>query len=218
MAQMAAAETELARLLKRMPGRRSTLMGIVRFCAQEPRDAAAVEAKVEELQAASRSVYAAPTLCGLLERAGGLVRVGENSDPLDPEAAADAAEPAVVEVDGVECFEPAAAPAVRWLATEEGRALVEADDPEARLWALVEDEPLYGPVYERVLELCAAEEGATTAALSAAIDNDPLLQEPRCYVQMFVDRLEGCGAVAWRGGWCTTELGLRVLDAMARGE
>lgn len=218
MAMEASAVTELADLLDRMPGRRSTLMGIVRFCADEPRDAAALDAMVEELQAANRSVYAAPTLCGLLERAGGLVRVDEDGNPLVPGDAAQIAEPQVVEVDGEECLEAVRMPPTRWFATDAGRALVTADDPAARLRSLLNDEPRYAPVYGRILELCSGEDGATTAVLSQEIDGEPVLQEPRCYVQMFVNRLEGCGAVVWRGCWKTTELGLRVLDETVRGE
>ena len=54
------------------------------------------------------------------------------------------------------------------------------------------------------------------AQLSAAIDDDPLIQKPRYFSQHFLKNLERHEAVAWQDNrWHTTQLGCQLLEDLA---
>lgn len=102
-----------------------------------------------------------------------------------------------------------------WLATEDGLAAVEANQPAGRLQELLAESGAYLPIYQRALQLCvASEDGASLASLSAAIDHDPLVQNPRRAVTFFIDKLKECEALAWNGAWVTTEVGRAALFSL----
>ncbi len=204
------AEERTAELLKSMNSQRKTLMGILSFCL-ERQTVADVNEKIEELKKYNYSVYSAANLCSLLERAGAIERItAEGQDAEDIET-----EPRIVVVDGVEYLEAADAPETYWETTDAGKAALDADKPLERLHELLDTDGAYGVIYKRVLTMCAQEGGATTKSLGDAIDKDPMVQKPRYYATRFVDRLEKCDALEWRGAWYTTEIGNTALELLA---
>lgn len=203
----------IAELFERMASQRPVFLGILQACACPCSDSDIAD-RVGELQEHHHSVYAAATLCAMLEEVGTLERVAQDGTPLSQ---ADIA-PRLVEVDGVEYLEVPSEAVGFWRTTEAGRAACTLDGALDRLLAVVgEDEGRYEPIYERILTLCA-DDGVTAAELGKAVDRDPLVQDPRYFAMHFVERLKRCDGVAWDGAWHTTELGLQALDAMARGE
>ena len=204
------AEERTANLLASMAPHRKTLLGILSFCA-EAQPVASVNELVEKLKEHNYSVYSAADLCSLLEKAGALERMtADGKDAEDTET-----EPRTVVVDGVEYLEPAKAPETFWVATDAGKAAVEADKPLDRLRELLESDGTYKVIYKRILNLCAKEGGVTTNEINAAVDDDPIAQKPRYYAPRFVDKLEKCDALAWEGAWTITEVGERALEILA---
>lgn len=205
------AAERIASLFESMPPRRKTLLGMLAFCAT-PQTTDALDAEVERLQADNYSVYSPASLANLLERAGALDRVTADGEPYPDEEP----EPELVEVDGVSYYEAAEAPAVCWRTTEAGAAHLAADAPLERTTDLLREDARYAPIYERILGLCAREEGATVAELNAAVDHDELVQSPRLYAPHFIDKLERCDAVTWRDKrWRITEVGQAARNLAA---
>lgn len=196
------AAVRTAELFDRMKTRRKVLLGVLALCV-EPVDAAQVHAKVDELQAAQRSVFDGPALCALLERAGALEQVR-----------VEAQQPRTVTVDGVECLEPAATVSVRYVATEVGRAVLEADKPADRLHEVFDRDAVYKPIYLRILKACGEEGGKSAKALGELVDRDPLVQEPRFWAAHFFNILAECDALTWDGAWKTTELGWQAVEEL----
>lgn len=200
----------LAKLMDRMKVRRDVLVGILEYC-REPHTVTDVDARVEELQAHNASVYDAASLCEMLEKAGGLEHVqGAGETPSED------CQPQVELVDGVEYLRPAKQPSPTLRTTEVGAGLLDSLNPKAELERLLGEDADYLDIYLRVLDLCADEGGATTPALSAAVDKDPLVQSPRLFAQHFTERLEKAGAVRWDGRWRITELGQAYLAEASR--
>ena len=207
------AEERTAALLKQMTGRRKVLLALLAFC-KTPEPVAKTEAYVEDLQSTNHSVYSAASLCALLEDAGALVRETENGVVFNEDN--EEPTPQTVVIDGVEYLEPRPAPELFWHTTKAGLNACAADDDSARLRTLLAKpaEQIYLPIYERVLTLCAQEGGAATRVLADAVDKDPLVQEPRLFVQRFVERLEQCDALVWSGSsWNITPTGEAALEA-----
>ena len=205
------AEVRIAELFKRMAPRRKTLLKILSFCL-EKQPVAEVGSYIAELKRSDKSVFTANDLCSLLERAGAIVRVGEDGAPYVEEEV----EPRTVVVDGVEYLEPGTPAPAFWLTTEQGRAQVQAEDPAGRLQELFESEPQYLPIYKRILTLCSAAAGATAKAIAKAVDKDDLLRSPRMYSSRFVEKLHACDALAWgEKVWLTAPLGLEALEQLA---
>ena len=211
------AEVRIAELFKSMAPRRKTLLGMIAFCAT-PQTTEALDGEVNRLQADNFSVYTPASLANLLERAGALARVTVDGAPYPDEDP----EPQLVEVDGVAYYEAAEAPAVCWLATTEGTAFAEADKPLERLGELLAEDARYAPIYERLLALCSQEGGASMPTLNEAVDHDELLKKPRLYAPHFIDKLEKCDAVEWKGTWQITAVGREgarlVADLLAAAE
>lgn len=190
-------------LFSRMKPRRRILLAILRACA-EPQDPAVLTALADDLQRRDSSVYDAPALCSLLERSGALERhQGEASEPQT-----------VVGEDGVEYLQPAEPPVVRWVRTEAGTAMVEADQPLERLRTKFDTEASYKPIYLRVLRACAEGDGKTAKELGELVDRDPLVQKPRMFAAHFFNVLGECDALSWDGTWRTTEFGLSVMEEL----
>jgi hypothetical protein len=180
--------------------------------------------QVEGLQANNQSVFSAATLVGLLEGAGALRRVdAEGNDFVAPkdrgdeDVATELGEPAEAPTDGqeaeggVEYLEPAVAASFFWLATPEGLAAVEDDDPRARLQKLVEDDTFYLPVYREILE-ALADGPLTKPQLDVMVKAHPLTQDRQHLTGYFLDRLERADAIAWTNPWTITDLGRSLLD------
>lgn len=199
------AEERTHDLFTRMAPHRSTLLGILGLCV-EPQTASQVNAYVDELRAGDFSVFSGSSLCSHLEKAGALERrVPEGVNPEAP------AQPRTVVVDGVEYLEAQKAPEIQWVTTPVGAAVLAVDDPARRMRELFATEARYLPIFQRILELCAAEEGATVPDLGEAVDDDPLVQEPRFYALYFVDLLDKCGAIQWQQTWHITDVGREGL-------
>lgn len=201
------APERIEKLMEAMNSTSRTLRQLITFC-ETPKAVDETNDFLNDIQGDNYSVYSPATLCRLLEEAGAIERIDENgrlaNETVD--------EPAIVIVDGVEYLEPAPARASFWRSTPDGLAYVTGADPAAELEALLTETPDYLPIFKRVLELCARTDGAASAALSAAVDKDPVVQEPRRYSGYFIDRLEACEAVEWKNGaWRITELGTTVL-------
>ena len=204
------AEERLAELFSRMAPRSKTLTRILAFCS-EPKRVGDVCEYIEGLRKNDRSVYTTSDLSGLLERAGGLERVDAQGRPYVEKKV----QPKTVVVDGVAYLEPGEPEPMFWVASEAGRALVEADDPDARSQQLLEEEVAYLPIIKRILTLCSGSAGATAKAIAREVDKDPLLARPRYYSSRFVEKLHGCDALLWEGkAWKATELGLSLLGQL----
>lgn len=200
-------------LIKQMPSQRKVLLGILAFCT-EKQPADAVNARIADLQENNRSVFTANSLCSHLEKAGALELIGETGEPYEETEV----EPKLVEIDGVEYYETQEAPTAYWHTTETGQEVLAADRPLERLEELFAKNKEYLSLYQRVLLACCEEGGASTASLSACIDNDPLVQKPRRYAPYFIDGLEKCDAVEWKKSWCITEVGREALSRLAESE
>lgn len=195
-------------LLDSMGALRDVLVGILEAC-RTPRSSAEVSASVEEAQRDNISVYTGGSLCAVLEKAGALRRVNQDGSPQGEGAA----RPRVVEVGGVPCLEPVSTRPF-WLSTEEGLAAAVRNSPLERTLRLVRGDDAYRGVYLRVLGVCSRGEGASAADIAAAVDDDPLLQEPKLYAGSFIEKLERSGAIAWRKAWRVTEAGSRALGLL----
>lgn len=204
------AEERIRALFTAMAPRRSVLLGILSFCT-EAQPVSAVTAHIDALQDNNFSVYSPANLCALLENAEALECVTPDGNP----APQGELEPKVVVIDGVKYLEPAEPIQVCWLTTTDGRAYLEEDKPLDRLLELLASEASYAVIYQRILMLTAQEQGATTAEIGEAVDDDPLVQKPRFYAAHFVDRLEKCEALLWKKTWCITEIGEEGLKALA---
>lgn len=199
-----------AELFEKMRADRKALLAILAACSK-PCSEQAVERTVAETTRGKRSVYAPATLCALLLEAGALAKVDEQGEPYRAEDL----EPVRTVVDGVEYLEPPTPPALHWLSTDAGRAAVEADRPLARLEELFDTKAELLPVFKRVLTLCSADEGAKTPSVNAAVDDDPLVQEPRYYASYFTEQLERCDCLAWEDhAWHTTPMGWEALEML----
>ncbi len=202
------AAEKIASLLESMAGQRKLFLETLAFC-EEPKTIDEVNDFVAKLQEASPSVYSPANLCSFLEQAGALRRQDAQGVP----ASELDTSPELVVEDGVEYLRPTSAPQTFWVRTDAGTAALAGDDPASRLAALLEEDAYYIDVYAKILEICSAEEGAGIAELEEKVDGDPLLQEPRYYVQRFLNKLEECDAIAWRTTWHTTKTGADFLAA-----
>ena len=197
-------------LFREMAPRGRVLMGLLEHL-RTPRPADGLQAEVDRLQEHDSSVYKAAHYARMLERSGAIRKVDANGVDLDkrPES-----KPERVEVDGAVFLKPAEKVVVHWVATEEGLAYLDSDRPLERMRELLAAEKGYLSIYRRILTLCNAEGGQTAVALNAAVDSDPLVQNPRLYAPFFTTKLERCGALVWEGTWKTTEIGRAGLAGL----
>lgn len=206
------AEERTANLFKSMAPRRKILLGILSFC-KEQQPIASVETRVDELQKMSYSVYSPANLCSLLEKAGAINRVTSEGGSVSESHV----EPKIVEINGAQYYEPADYRKTYWKTTAAGLAYLESDKPLDRLQELFDSNKTYLRIYKRVLTLCSAEGGAAIKTINSAVNDDPLVQEPRFYAPHFVDQLEKCEALDWHKAWVTTEVGKTALEDMLAG-
>lgn len=212
------AREALRALLDDMNGQRAILLQILGLC-RDQMPVSEVVAAVSELQAHNESVFAPVTLCELLERAGGLVRVDRDGAELpvaQGEGAGDDGDGTASYADSdsddevvFEEVEPAEE--AYWVTTPEGCDVLAEDDPAARLEELFEQDAYYLPVYREILELLA-DGPRTKREIDVIAKESPLTQEPRRLGGYFVDRLERVGAIEWVDPWGITELGRTALE------
>ncbi len=199
------AAERLDALYARMRPYRRQLDGVLEHCRQ-----AHALAELEQVQGCvPRGVYDTASLVRLLVRAGGL-----------EEQAVPAAEPQVVEIDGVPYLDPAPAAEAptRFVTTEAGLARLTKAGDLGVFEKILAEEPRYEHVYRILLDVCANEGGATAKQLDDAVIDDPELQEPRMYASYFYDRLDAAGLIEWTGSWTATALGrtaIAQLDELA---
>lgn len=207
-------EERIAATFAGMPGNEKLLLHVIDFC-REGRESAEVHDEIVRFVGAGVCTYAPEVVCANLVNAGALAIVadaaeeGEEAAAAADAAAADAAEGAddpLAETEAV-----GAPPAFSYLATDEGLAVVDAQDPEGDRLRFLEEGDRYHPVYRLVLQACGAEGGATKKAIDALVDHHPLCKEPRRYSGFFVKGLEGIDAIAFDGAWKTTEVGRDIL-------
>lgn len=196
-------------LLRKMRPCRDTLLRIIGAC-REPIRVSDVNDLIDELQRTNRSVFDAADLCNLLQRAGALALVDAQGQPFEHSQEPDTADNGT----GTSRLTASQPPIAHWLATPDGIAVFEADDPLGRARSLFEGDPHYLPIYKCILALCARSEGAKTPAIGAAVNGHELLQRPRLFATYFIDRLERCGAIAWTGSWTATDAGLHALETL----
>lgn len=201
----------LSQILEEMPARRDVLLGILSFCAT-PRSEAEVAARVTALQATSSSVFDASSLCNLLKLTGA-IRL-ETSDGIPADSIDTAPEVKLGEDTAYLIIHQL--PTMCWHTTEIGLEALDSDDPAGHLISILEEDLAYAPIYRHVLELCNRAGGASTRELGSGIDGNPLLQEPRLFVQHFLERLESCHALTWDGSWHTTALGRAAQRALEK--
>lgn len=213
-------EERLAELLASMETRRKVLLGILDLC-REPKLSEELVQAVDELQAHNQSVFASTTLINLLEQAGGLNHINEDGSPFVAPETQTEEEPAdeTTDVEGqqadeedfeVEFAEVEGPVRSFWVATEAGIAAVEADNPEARAAALLDDDAELLPVYREILE-ALADGPLTKPQVSDIVRAHPLTQDARHQAGYFIDRLERVDAIEWANPWTLTEAGRALL-------
>lgn len=215
------AAERIADLLASMPGQRRTLLRVIDFCRDE-KSAEEIDDYIAGLKKHCYSIYSPVVFRELLEQAGALAYEGvrPDADAADEGDAAPSDEGALqseVLVDGdvevpleyreIDEVEPG-----RWHATEEGLAVVDAQDDEGATVRLIADEPQYEGIYDKILAFCRCEGGRLSQEIDRLVNDEEVLQEPRRYAGYFVGHLERKGALEWKEGWVTTEAGASYLD------
>ena len=98
--------------------------------------------------------------------------------------------------------------------TEAGRDLAASIDPDFTMRQLLAARPHYREVFARVLNVCAADAGATRQAVEEAVEAQGNVMSPegkRVYPQFFMDALETAGGIEWDGAWRATDAGRRAI-------
>ena len=98
--------------------------------------------------------------------------------------------------------------------TNTGRELAASIDPDFTMRSLLTERPHYREVFQRVLDVCASDTGASREAVEGAVEQNGPVKSPdgkRVYPQYFIDALETAGGIAWDGAWRTTDAGRRAI-------
>ncbi len=197
-------------LFLQMKRRRSVLLHILEFL-DEPKSDSDLSDAIDRFQEHDVSVFTPANYCMQLEKAGAIKKV--KADGTDY-SADDRREPDIVVIDGEEYYKPADAPEIHWVATDEGKAYLAADDPFGRLAALLADNEYYAPVYKEVLMFCDGA-GRTHSEIGSIVNCHELTQAGKGHRQLFTshftDQLERADALVWTGSWNTTDVGRRAL-------
>ncbi len=196
----------IASLFQKMEPRKRVLRAILNFL-DTPKRTDVLATEIEELQRYDYSVYDAYSYTELLAAAGAVNKVMEDGSPV-PEDYEQA--PDIVVVDGVEFYKPTDGPMFYWVSTDDARAFLALDNPEARMEALLQDQIIYAHVYQRVLDAAASPAGASAKVVEDLVDNDPICAEPRRWSAFFTKRLEDCEAIRWAGSWQITDIGRKA--------
>ena len=202
-------EERIDALFDQMPTLHKVLYGILKQC-DKPIKPDELNHAIEKLKQHHHCVYSPSTFCSLLEQAGALEKVDENGRSLEEFEQ----EPVKVVMDEVAYWTVAPAPQIFWVLTDAGRTRLETYCPLESIQACYDAEPQYAEVFTTTLRLCAQEGGATVRSIGDAIEDEPVLQEPRRYAMYFIDKLEHAGALDWTGSWTATEHGKDYLDQL----
>lgn len=214
-------------LLKETPGQRRVMLALVDY-AREPKTGAEMDARTEDLLRYGFSVYSPVIFRELLEEAG-VLRYVLLDDEGGEVAADEAAGGAQAEAHGapvlrseeyfdgketveLEFLEVADERPGLWVATPEGLEVVDEQDDAGEIRKLLAAELQYLDIYHQILDYCCEEGGRSAKEIDRLVNDSPLLEEPRRYSGYFVGRLERKGALEWRGGWCTTQVGRDMID------
>lgn len=228
------ASERIEHLLKGIPGQTFRILALVDLCRDEPLPVSELAEELEHDYPQGGSVYDAGRLVQLLERAGAIECVNpdvreaqvdleeeesEGAVPVDgdqvavEDLAVDAGDLETVPVDAELTAEPEL-----FAATAAGLEAVDAHAGTAPIVAVITEEDVYLPIYERIFRMVDVDGGCAVADLNKAVDSDPLLQEPRRYCTYFLGRLERCGAARWNGTWKLTENGKTSFDSVFAGK
>lgn len=203
------AQMRIEALFAQMPTLHKMLFAILDQCSA-PIPTADLETAIEEMKRHHHSVYEPLTLCSLLERAGAIAQTDADGVPLTEAEQ----EPLRVEIDGVEFWHVAPAPAVYWSLTEEGAAQLDTYRPMEMIARCYEAEPQYADIFTTCLKLCSRDGGTSLRAIGDIVDDEPVLQSPKRYAMYFIDKLEHAGAVEWTGQWSLTAHGREYLTTL----
>ena len=198
------AAVRTAELFDAMKPHRKAMLKILDLC-REARDVEVVDQYVRDFQTVDVSVFDAAALCRLLEKAGALDRDGAQGD----------VEPEIVEIDGVRYYEVSKERVFKFVTTQTGLDVLEADKPLERFEGLLARDAGYEHIYLTLLLMCTEEGGATAAAMGDAVDDDPALQSPRRYALYYFNNLEHVDLIEWTGEvWLATDLGRSVVPML----
>lgn len=206
------ANERTAELFAQLRAYRFILSGLLE-AAREPKSMTELEQVATDLRAVKFCVYETANLCSMLETAGALERVLDDGTPFTSYVP----KPAIEVIDGDEYYIPTNPPERFFQTTEAGLKIISEDTSEERLEKLLEKEGDLASVYRDVLAFANKENGVSVAEMSAAIDSNPLIAEPRrFFVQHFIDALERLGALGWNGSkWETTPYGETILRRLS---
>ncbi len=104
------------------------------------------------------------------------------------------------------------------LTTEAGRSAAALLAPARRLRARLAEHPHRSETYRAVLSLCS-QSPQTLPQIEQFFKDTPglALDQVTSYHTLspdyYVDRLEKCGVIVWRGAWCATQAGVEALAA-----
>lgn len=214
-------------LLKETPGQRCVMLTLVDY-AREPKTGAEMDVRTEELLRYGFSIYSPVVFRELLEEAGALrymllddegneIAVDEAAGGAQAEAHGASVLRSEEYFDGketveLEFLEVADERPGLWVATPEGLEVVDEQDDAGEIRKLLAAEPQYLDIYHQILDFCCEEGGRSAKEIDRLVNDSPLLEEPRRYSGYFVGRLERKGALEWRGGWCTTQVGRDMIE------
>ncbi len=189
------------------------LLGCLRE-VPEPRPFREAEAAMEGSRAMALTMQNPHALYAILLKCGAVESIPVPEDdtaiaeaPVDDAAAADA---------HAEAGDLPDQPTDYLLAiTDLGREALDEFEPAKRFGELLAGEPEgYRSAYDTVLACC--EEGASKAAIEAALAGHPALAFPKqVYPGYFISKLETVDGISWDGVWRTTEAGQRMRALLA---
>lgn len=200
------ASSSLEGLLAALPQYRRLFLEVVKR-AEQPCEEDSLYELIATWQQTNRSVYSPQTLCGLLKRAGALMRVDAEGNLFVPEHA----EPETVEVDGQVYLVPTETDHGLLTSTEEALIWAVSDDPLGRFNQLLDENASFATVYRHILEACSDENGVAMSDLNTSVNALPEVRAQKLRAGAFVDRLEKCDAIAWNKTWHTTDIGAEAL-------
>jgi hypothetical protein len=201
-------EERIGNMIAGMPGQKQRILHAISVCTSAPKRLDEITAELDKAFPVQVSVYSCAQVVKLLEAAGALVS-------REIEAVRSAAAPALLydKAPTGDCLAVASPPVYEYSATQDGLNVLEAYTGESHLVAVLTEEGRYLPLYRRILEMVSARGGCPTKELDAAIDIDPLCEQPRRFCGYFLDRLEEAGAVKWQDAWVSTKSGTKMLES-----
>ncbi len=213
------ASEDIAEFVDAMKGQKQVILAIINRCRTEA-FAKDIDEVIEPFKRYRRSVYSDINMRKLLVEHQALTRLEKEClEPVEGVLADDEEFSVITDEDGHEVIVDADGNLIvtknvieSWIATEAGIAYADAQDPMGELEALLEAEPQYLGIYQRILVFCR-EQGRTGYEINDVVDDDPLVQDPRRFSQYFLGKLETANAMNWEDKWTITSLGLEYLQA-----